>query len=324
MQPRRPLLIICSLLLFSLACSGRDTPLTVRPKVIGIINLNPSLDPMISSFREELARLGHHQGDNITYLYDGALATPDRIKPAIKELQRRKVDLIFALTTPAALKAKELTRTTHTPVLFAPVFSPLESGVVESLAEPGGNVTGIRVRGSTGKALEWLLTALPAIRRIWVPLPPGEQAAILSLADLREGAHRFQVQLVTTETANQEQLTRALAAIPADVDAVWVLNSFMLSPQVEKIVAAATSRGLPVGSSTGQHRKGILLTYALDLSALGQQAGQMADKLLKGAKPREMPVETAAFFLSINLKTARAIGVRIAEDILGQADEIVR
>lgn len=291
---------------------------------VGIINLNENLDPIFAAFKTDMARRGYTAGTNITYLYNGALKSPKEIDQEVLAMLEADVDLLLTMTTPVTKKAQKMTAGSKVPILFAPVFSPVSSGVVDSLARPGTNATGIKVRGSTAKTLEWFLKAVPSAKRIFVPFHHTDQAAIQTLEDLQMAATSLDIELITKNVTDEEELLKVLTDMPHDIDAVWLTHSHLIISNVEKIVARATALRKPVVSSTGQHSKGVMLCYAMDLEMAGRQASRMADRILKGTSPATMPVETADYFLGLNLQSAQAIGLTIPDDIISQADFIVR
>ena len=314
--------VICTLAVLSSDCG--DSHLAAHHYTVAIINPSPALDNYIDGFKKALETHGYREGENITYLYDGPCGPAEQIDRQLDKYRDRHLDLVYTLTSPATERAKAYLKSAKTPVLFAPVFSPVSCGLVDSVQKPGRNVTGIRCRGSIPKALEWFLAAAPSVKRIWVPLNPDSKAAVTALEDLQFAAKLFKVEIVTSYLATGRELSEALRSIPAGFDAVWVVNDVLMLSNVDQIVKAATAQGLPVGSALSQHQNGILLTYAADQDTVGQQAGRMAHRLFKGAEAADIPVETADFYLSINLKSAQALGLKISEDILCQADVIIR
>ncbi|MCB2182725.1 MAG: ABC transporter substrate-binding protein [Desulfobulbaceae bacterium] len=292
--------------------------------VLGFVNLNHKLDPIISSLKENLEKWGYVEGQNVTYLYKGSLKSPEEIEPELQRIITNGVDLLVALTTPVALKAKEVTAGTDIPVLFIPVFSPVESGIVQSLASPEGNLTGIKVRGSTPKALEWFQAALPNLKTIYVPFHHTSMTAIQTMADLQDAARKLHLQLIVKNINNEAELSAALSAIPDSADAIWMTHSQLIVSNIEKFGKASLGRELPVGSSVGTRNPGVLLSYSPEHQTLGEQASRLADKLLKKVPVANIPVETANFFLYLNLKSAKKLGITIPDSIISQADIVVR
>jgi putative ABC transport system substrate-binding protein len=295
---------------------------SVKPKkyTIGIINTNPQLEAVVAGFKSGLSKFGYSEGKNVEYVYKMTPPDPDRIDSTLREVLSRKPDMLFACTGPAARRAKKLTAETTVPIVFAPVYYPVKSGLVESLSLPGPNITGIQIGGSAANALQWLLEIDPRVKRIYVPFDTTQDVASkYSLEDLEEGAGKLGVELVVSKVSTAEELFVALKAIPRDVHAVWLLNSPLLVSNVTEYVKAANRRRLPTASSASQSGAGILITYGQESFRTGEQASFLAHKILSGTRASDLPVETSDFFLGINLQTAKAVGLEIPESILQQA-----
>ena len=292
---------------------------------VGIVNPSAGLVDVVKGFKEGMKARGYEEGKNITYLYDGPLGGIDKVDAKINELIAQKPDLIYSLTTPASKKLKKALNNTDIPGVFAPVFDPVVTGIVNSQARPGGQMTGVMVRGSTAKALEWLLIIVPDVKNIFIPFHITDKAACLTVEDLQETADKLNIKLVTEDVTNTEELETALTRIPDDTDAIWLTCSHLLASNVDKIVLAAEERNIPVASSThSRKRSGILVAYGEDDIRLGKQAARLADKVLKGNSAGTVPVENAEYILVINLETAAKLGINVPDTILKQADIVVR
>ena len=296
-----------------------------RDPVVGIINPGAGYEEVVRGFKAGMEKHGYVEGRNITYLYDGPLKNLNDADARIQAMLAGKVDLIYSLTTPETRKVKAALAGTNVPAVFGPVHDPVSSGLVSSLANPGGQLTGIKVRGSTPKALDWLRTIVPDIKRIYIPFHITDDAACQTIDDLRETAAKFNIELVTEKVTNVTELEAALTNIPPRTDAVWMTCSQLLFSNVDKIVKASLASRIPTASSThSPYRNGILVSYGENDFHLGEDVSRLADKLLKGASPAQMPVETAEFFLGINLRTARALGIEVPPEVIRQADFLVR
>jgi putative ABC transport system substrate-binding protein len=289
--------------------------------VIGIVNPNTGLRKITEGFISGMAEYGYIEGENVTYIKS---YNPDEMDSALKYMVDKKVDLIFTVTTPATKKAQKATRGTNIPVVFGAVFDPVESGLVKSLHHPGGNITGIQVRGSTQKALEWLLAIVPDIKHIFVPVAFDTKAAYQSLADLKQGARKLDIKLTISEVYTLEELQGSLSHLPDDVDAIFILNSIFIVSNIRTIVDKAIELELPIGSGTGQYKNGVTITYGQKHFYSGRKASRLAHKILQGIAASDLPVEITDFFLGINLRTAEASNIEIPDDILQLADFIVR
>jgi len=301
------------------------TPKQEKTYVVGIINPSSGLTDVVRGFKEGMLKRGYREGENITYIYEGPLGDIEQADSKINEMLTANVDLIYSLTTPATKKLKKALEGKRIPGVFGPVFDPVSSGIVESLIRPGGQLTGVKVRGSTAKALEWLLAIVPDVKRIFVPFHITDKAACQTVEDLRETAEKFKIELVTENLTSKEELEIALTKIPAETDAIWMTCSHLLMSSVDKITEAAAAHKIPTASSTHSQRKSdILVSYGESDLALGEQISRLADKLLKGASPANVPIETAEYMLGVNLKTAGNLGIEVPEAVLRQANYIIR
>jgi putative ABC transport system substrate-binding protein len=314
------------ILLFGYSCDFKKE----KTYVVGIVNPSAGLVDVVKGFKEGMEDHGYHEGRNITYLYDGPLDGVESIDAEISEIIAKDPDLIYSLTTPASKKLNKALANTDIPGVFAPVFDPVSAGIVNSLARPGGQMTGVKVRGSTAKALEWLLKIDPDVKQIFVPFhitdkAAWDKAACLTVEDLQATADKLNITLITEDVTNTKELESALNRIPANTDAIWLTCSHLLFSNVDKIVKAAEEQNIPVASSThSRQRSGILVAYGEHDIGLGKQAARLADKLLKGASPQNVPVETAEYILVINLETAAKLGITVPDTVLKQADDIIR
>lgn len=303
---------------------GCKHPLAAKKNYrVGIINPSSGLTEVVTGFKKGMAAHGYRDGKNITYLEHNPIKLA-KVDTTIQSMLASGIDLLFVTTTPATLKAKRAVAGTKVPVVFTPVFAPVESGIVTSLSMPDGNLTGVRVGGSIAKTLGWLLAVRPQTKKIFVPLPYEDKAASSTLNDLTAAAKKFAIEVDAVNITTKEDLEKALAQIPADADSVWLSCSTLLFSNLKEIVAVATAHDLPVASSTHQQAEGVLVSYGVNFSLLGQQASRMADKILQGASPADLPVETAEFFLGVNLPKGRELGITIPDDIIEQADFVVR
>ncbi len=275
---------------------------------------------MTQGFIEGLAEYGYIEGKNTTYiLHEDSF----ELEETVNDMVARDVDLIFSVTTPATKKAKAAAEKKSIPVIFS-MQDPVASGLIKSLADPNGNLTGIQIRGSVPKGLHWLLTMKPGIKNIYVPIKYDTKAAKQSLADLQESAKTLGVSLTLDEINDQVELESSLAAIPDEVDAIFILCSIFVHSNVERIVAEAVRKGLPIGSGAAQCDRGVMISYGMVAHRTGKQASRLAHLALQGTPAGEIPSEISDFYLGVNLKTARECGVEVPSEVLAQADFIIR
>ena len=286
--------------------------------VIGILSPNPVHKVNIEGFKKELTGHGYIEDKNITYK---EVNNADLFDSALRDFKEENVDLILAATTPAARKAKKAVKGTDIPLVIMS-FDPVRSGIVKSLIRKEDNITGLKTGSSTPKALEWLLLTIPDIKHIFVPVKFDTKAAQLSLDDLKETAGKFNVDLFVSEVATLSDLREALASMPEDIDAVFMLHSIFVVSNLDMILETALKRKIPTVSGGGLHRSGVTIAYGQDRRHSGEHAGKFAHRILQGYPAADLPFETATFSLGINLDNANKIGLEIPEDILKQANII--
>lgn len=311
-------LIICLIgFVLVLAACGSSQPKMIT---VGVINRVPGLDPVIEGFKSKLTEFGYVEGKNIQYIYDGAVTDPSKLAPTAQKLVEAKPDVIFSVTTQAAASVQKAT--SDIPIIFAPVNNPVEAGLVKDLTHPGGNVTGITNAGGDPRRLQWLIEIDPSIKRVLVPYNPNDLAPSTAFASLGEPAKALNIELVPHEVHNADENIQAIANIPADVDAIFLLPDDVIIIHIKDWVDAAKAKKLPI--STPNVFPGALTSFTFDSVIMGQQAARLADKILKGAKPADLPVENAEFFLTIDMTTAEAIGLKIPDAVLEKAHTLVR
>lgn len=292
--------------------------------IIGYVNPNPTEFEGAQGFLRNLPKFGYVEGENTTII---RCETKDKteIEAAIRDMVARKVDLVFTMTTPATEMAKEISRGTGIPVVFI-LYDAVKSGVVENLLTHNGNLTGIQLRGSTPKALEKMLEIAPDAKHILTPICFDTGAANRSLEDLKTATEELGLKLTVSEVKTLEQLHTSMQDIPEDVDAVFILHTWLVGTNLGPVLAAATKRNIPVFSAGHVHYdNGLLFSYGPRDEETGTQAARLVHNILfHGVPPGELPVETSDFFLGINLKTAEFAGLEIPYHFLQQADFIER
>jgi putative ABC transport system substrate-binding protein len=297
-----------------------------RIYTVGVLNVAQNLDESLVGFKKGMAALGYVEGRNIRYLYDGPTAEIGQLSARAQHLLAAKVDMMLTITTPATLAAHQATAGMGLPVVFAIVTDPLGAGIVESMQAPGGNITGVTFGPQEVRRLEWLVRIAPTTRRIYVPFNPKDKSPVLALKMVRNAATKLGVALITREAYDPETLEKAVLNIPPEADAVFLLPDAYIGTRMPDLVTTATQRNLPFSVANVMDVKNyaILTSFGIDQHLCGKQAARLADQIFKGARPADLPVETAEFYLSINLKVAKAIGLTIPDEILRQADILIR
>ena len=295
---------------------------------IGYLALNPT-PHFQEAFRQGLRDLGYVEGRNLVIEDRDAEGKRERLPALAAELVALKVDVIVASGTPAALATKQATRSL--PIVFTAVGDPVTSRLVTSLARPGGNVTGLSVLAPelVGKCLEQLKQAIPAVSRVavlWHPGAMGERTDKDMLKRAEVAAQALGVRLQVLEARGPADFDRAFSEMTrARADALTVLTSSMLFGERRRLVDLSAKNRLP---AVYPWREGVdaggLMAYGPDLADLLRRAATYVDKILKGAKPGDLPVEQPTKFdLVINLKTAKALGLTIPPSLLQRADQVI-
>jgi putative ABC transport system substrate-binding protein len=278
------------------------------------------------AFRTGLTKLGYVEGQNIAIESRWAGGKYERLPGLAAELVRLRVDVIVTAVVPAIRAAKEATRTI--PVVMAAVVDPVATGLVASLARPGGNITGLSVMSPelVGKQLEMLRELAPKASRVavlWNPANPGNPPQ-LRAAELAARGLGMRLQLL--EARSPREIEDAFAAMARErAAALVVLVDILLGDQRARIANLAVSHRLPAVYGLTEHvEAGGLMAYAPSFVDTYRRAASYVDKILRGANPGDLPVEQPTQFeLVINLKTAKALGLTIPPSLLGRADEVI-
>jgi putative tryptophan/tyrosine transport system substrate-binding protein len=314
-----------SLVLASLIAEGRQVGKVYR---LGFLSSQTptTLTPMLNAFKQKLRDLGYAEGRNLAIEHRWAEGRYERFPALARELVRLDVEVIVAPDgVPPALAAKAATRTI--PVVFF-AGDAVESGLIQSLARPGGNLTGVSglTAGLDAKRLEILKEALPAAARVAVLWNPENLTGVPQRNRMALAAEALKVQLRMLEARSPGEIDSAIAAAVRDrSDALLVLADPMLTSQRKRIVDVAMRARLPVGGMFRTFTEvGALVSYGPNVVEISRQLAVYADKILKGAKPADLPVEEPTKYdLVINLKTAKALGLTIPQSVLLRADEVI-
>jgi putative ABC transport system substrate-binding protein len=295
---------------------------------IGYLSATSPSAEVHEAFRQGLRELGWIEGQNIAIEYRFADGHFDRLPELAAELVRLKVDIIVANPTPTAVAVKNATGTI--PIVMINVAEPVELGLIESLARPAGNVTGTSYSVDmkvSAKGLELLREAIPKLRRLAVLTNPANPARAIALKHLKVGAESLGLQLVLQEARGPEEFDGVFASIAKErVDALLVVVDSMFILHRARLADLALKIRLPSMHGSRQSvQAGALMSYGPSLSESSRRAAAYVDKILKGAKPGDLPVEQPTRFeLVINLKTATALGLAIPQALLLRADEVIQ
>ena len=298
---------------------------------IGFLATNLASSPHLpEAFRQGLRDLGYVEDRTVVIEYRDAEGKLERLPALVTELVALKVDVIVAPGTPAALAAPQATRTL--PIVIIAVGNPVTSGLVTSLARPGGNVTGLSMLGTAelvGKRLELLTQAVPGVSRVAVLRHPGfvpERSEKVILKATDAAAQALGVRLQVVEARGPADLDRAFSDMTrARAGALAVSGSPLFVDERRRLVELAAKNRLPaVYESREDVDAGGLMSYGPNVADLYRRAAVYVDKILKRAKPGDLPVEQPTKIeLVINLKTAKALGLTIPPSVLGRADQVI-
>jgi putative ABC transport system substrate-binding protein len=299
----------------------------VKMPKIGVLLSTPTVEQYVDSLRGGLEDLGYVEGKNIILYSRHGMGNLDLYPQLAAELIGLHVDVIVTGSTPASLAVKNATSTI--PIVMAAVADPLAAGLVASLARPGGNVTGLSMRTSelSGKRLQLIKEIVPEVRQvafIWNPANSSNRAA---WAQTREVARVLAIKLQSIEMQKPSDLDTGFHFLNRNrVDALSVILDPFIRIQSTRILQFATKARLPaIYEAREIVMAGGLMSYSTDLLELYRRAATYVDKILKGAKPADLPIErTARAELIINLKAARQIGLSMPPEVLQRADKVLK
>jgi putative ABC transport system substrate-binding protein len=296
------------------------------PRVGFLHRGSPGPSQEIDAFQRGLRELGYIEGQNIAVEYRFAGGQVERLPELAAELVRLNTDVIVAPYTPPALAAKRATSTI--PIVFAVVADAIGAGLIESLARPGGNVTGLTSSSAElgGKRLELLKQVIPKASRVAVLYNPADRSNVLVFKQLQQSAPRLDLILQPLEVRKPGEIEAAFSAMARErASAMFGAPGVLTFEHKEALVSHAARRRIP---AMWGHRQfvdaGGLMSYAVNFSDQIRQSAVYVDKILKGARPGDLPVEQPTRFeLVINLKAAKALGLTIPQLVLLQADQVL-
>ena len=278
-----------------------------------------------AAFVQRLRELGWIEGRTIAIEHRWAEGRSDRAAEIAAEFVRRKVDVIVTSSTAATVAAKHATSVI--PIVFAAAGDPLGTGLVASLARPGGNVTGLSMQQTdlAAKRLELLREVVPGLRRLAILANVGGPSVVLDMREVEAAARTLGLEVITAEIQQGEDIVPALEALNDRADALYVCIDPLVHSHRIRINTLALAARLPTSYATREGvEAGGLMSYGANQADLYRRAADYVDKILRGAKPADLPVEQPTKFdLVINLVTARALGLEIPPTLLARADEVI-
>ena len=284
-----------------------------------------SESPWTTAFVQRLRELGWIEGRTIAIEYRWAEGRAERAAEIAAEFVRLKVDVIVGTATPPTIAAKHATSVI--PIVFAVAGDPVGTGLVASLARPGGNITGLSLQATdlAGKRIELLREVVPSLRRLAIMGNVGNSQVVLEMGEVQAAARTLGLDAITSEIRRAEDVAPAFEAIKGRADALFVILDPVVSSNRLPINTFALRARLPtVHGVRDLVEAGGMMSYGPNFPDLFRRAAGDVDKILRGVKPAEIPVEQPTKFdLIINLKTAKALGLEIPPTLLARADEVI-
>ncbi len=279
----------------------------------------------VDAFREGLRELGYVEGKNIVIEYRWGDGKYERLPELAAELVRLKVDVLVSYGTPGVRAAKQAT--TKIPIVMATSGDAVATGLIATLARPGGNVTGSTFFDPelSAKRLELLKEALPQAKRVATLLNPANPQTRVAMQSVQSAAQSLKLSLQRFDVQGANEFDAAFAAMAkSQVDAVWVQQDPVIVGDARKIADLARKHRLPAIGFSGYVDAGGLIDYGVNFPRLFRRAAHFVDKILKGTKPEDIPVEQPTVFdLAINMNTAKALGVQIPYSLILRATKVI-
>jgi putative ABC transport system substrate-binding protein len=279
----------------------------------------------VAAFAQRLRQLGWIENRNVAIEYRWAEGRTERFTELAAEFARLKVDLIVASTTPAVIAAKQATSVI--PIVITTANDPVATGLVASLARPGGNVTGLsnQMADTAAKRLELLREVVPGLRRLAILANVDNPGAVLDTREAQAAASAVGLEATTFEIRRAEEIAPLFEALKGRADALYVVSDPLMNTNRIRISTLALGARLPTMHGVRDYvEAGGLMSYGSSIVDQYRRAADYVDKILRGAKPGELPVEQPTKFdLIINLTTAKALGLNISDNLLTLADEVI-
>jgi len=277
------------------------------------------------AFVRRLRELGWIENQSIAIEYRWAEGRDERFAEIAAEFVRLKVDVILTYATPSSIAAKKATAVI--PIVFAAAGDPVGTGLVATLARPGGNITGLSIQQTdlASKRLEILREVLPGLRTVAILADISSPNSVLEMGEVQAAARTLNLAVITPEVRTAKDIAPAYDALKGRVDALYVCSSPLLSTHRIQINSLALGARLPTMYGFREFTvTGGLMSYGPNLPSLFHRAAEYVDKILRGAKPSDLPVEQPTKFdFIINLTTAKALGLEISPTLLARADEVI-
>jgi putative ABC transport system substrate-binding protein len=300
---------------------------TAKLPIIGFLGQSTPVveSQRLDAFLKRLRELGWTEGRTVAIEYAWGQGSSERFAEIAADFVRLKVDVIVTAGTPNVIAAKQATSVI--PIVFAVAGDPIANNLVASLARPGGNVTGLSTVATdlAGKRLELLREAVPGFRRLAIIGNVANSLAVLEMSEVQAAAARFGLEAAALEIRRAEDIAPAFEALRGGADALYVVADPLINTNRARIHTLAMGARLPAIYNAKEHvEAGGLMSYGPNFPELYRRAAEYVDKILRGAKPADIPVEQPTKFdLVVNLTTAKALGLEVPPTLLARADEVI-
>jgi putative ABC transport system substrate-binding protein len=297
-----------------------------RLPTIGFLGATASIESQrVAAFVKRLRELAWIDGGNVAIEYRWAEGRNERYAEIAAEFVRLKVDVIVTVATPSTLAARQATEVI--PIVFAAVSDPVGTGLVASLARPGGNITGLanQISDTAGKRLEFLREVVPDFRRLAIMANVGNPASVLEMGEAQAAARKLGLEVTTSEIRRAEDIAPAFKALRERADALYLCPDPLMNTNRTRINILAVGVRLPTMHGVREYvEAGGLMSYGPNTPAQFRRVAEIVDKILRGAKPADIPVEQPTKFdLVVNVITATALGLDVPPSLLAIADEVI-
>jgi putative ABC transport system substrate-binding protein len=298
-----------------------------RMRHIGFLGTTtpPAWTSWTDAFVQRLRELGWIEGRNVTIEYRWAESRPERLSEIAAEFARLKVDVIFTAGASSAIAARRAT--SDVPIVFALANNPVSSGLVVSLARPGGNVTGLSTQGTdtVGKRLGLMGELIPGLRRWAVMANADFPDAVMELSEMQAAAKPLGLELTVLEVRRADDIAPSFERVKGRADALYVCVDPLVLAQRDRINVLALDARLPTMHGFREYAAaGGLVSYGPNVPDLFRRSADFVNRILRGAKPADIPVEQPTKFdFVVNLKTAKALGIEVPPMLLARADEVI-
>lgn len=310
---------------FSAAPLAVEAQQTGKVYRIGVFHVGDHIPPGLQTLRDHLRTIGYEEGRNIQLDFRN-LSEDEAAARTAREFVQARVDLIVAFGDATARAAK--VATSEIPIVMIHVTDPVAHGFVRSLARPGGNLTGfVFFAVSPGKHVELFKEMIPGLRLVLVLIDPHDPATRDQLTEIRKAAAILKIEVIEREATDQADLEQVFGSIKrGGIDGIVSASNNLHIKFTAPLIRLASAKRAPLASYRKEAvAEGALFSYAPDIAAVGRRAATVVDKILKGAKPSDFPVEEPSKFeLVINLKTAKSLGLSIPPSMLVRADEVIQ